>query len=52
MFEKQLLDQIDSCTKVIKHNMLNQDAYILAQADQQEVDLKKYKDQIRRELEG
>ena len=50
--EKQLLAQIQSCTKVIKHNMINQDAFVLAQADQQEVDLNKYREQIKKELEG
>ena len=50
--EVEILHHIERCTKIVNHNMINTEAFILAQAEKEDVDLEKYKTKILTDIQG
>ena len=48
--DDDILKEIKKCTQTVQNNLMEHTAYIRACADQKELDLKKYKDQVRSEM--
>ena len=48
--EDKILESIQKCTEAVNNGMIEQTAYIRAAAEKKDMDLSKYKDDIRREL--
>ena len=50
--EQQILQHIGSCSNAVTHTMINHNAFILSQADKEEVDLQKYRDKVMKQMQG
>ena len=50
--EKEILEQIQRCTKIVNHNMINQQAFILAHAEKEQIDIQRFKSQVIKDMEG
>ena len=48
--EQEVLDSIKKCTDVMNQSVIEQTAYIRAAAEKKQLDLEKFKDDVRREL--
>ena len=48
--EEMILDSICKCTEVMNNSVIEQTAYIRASADKKQLDLSKYKDEVRKEF--
>ena len=48
--ENAILAEIKKCTEAVNANVIEHTAYIRAAADKKDMDLDKYKDQVRQEL--
>ena len=48
--EEEMLDSIKRCAEVVNKSVIEQTAYIRASAEKKKLDLSKFEDDIRREL--
>ena len=48
--EKEILDQIQKCANAVNTNVIEHTAYITAAAAKKDINLDKYKNQVREEL--
>ena len=48
--EDEILESIKKCTQAVNNGVIEQTAYIRAAAEKKEMNLEKYKEDIRREL--
>ena len=50
--EDAILSEIRKCTQAVNNNVIEHTAYIRAAAEKKQMDLDKYKDQVRKEMQS